>query len=47
MTGVLTTPRRAGNQTLTLAATYLARAQEVCERAGVEPDALMVLPFLC
>jgi adenylate cyclase len=26
---------------------YLARAQQVCERAGVEPDALMVLPFLC
>jgi hypothetical protein len=25
----------------------LAKAQEVCERAGVEPDALMVLPFLC
>jgi predicted ATPase/class 3 adenylate cyclase len=26
---------------------YMRRAQEVCERAGVEPDALMVLPFLC
>ena len=26
---------------------YLAKAQQVCERAGVEPDALMVLPFLC
>jgi adenylate cyclase len=26
---------------------YLAKAQTVCERAGVEPDALMVLPFLC
>lgn len=25
---------------------YLAKAQEVCERAGMEPDALMVLPFL-
>ncbi|MBS0523847.1 MAG: AAA family ATPase [Proteobacteria bacterium] len=25
---------------------YLAKAQEVCERAGVEPDALLVLPFL-
>jgi predicted ATPase/class 3 adenylate cyclase len=25
----------------------LAKAQAVCERAGVEPDALMVLPFLC
>jgi adenylate cyclase len=28
------------------AETYLAKAQGVCERAGVEPDALMVLPFL-
>lgn len=26
---------------------YLAKAQEVCERAGLDPDALMVLPFLC
>jgi adenylate cyclase len=26
---------------------YLAKAQTVCERAGLEPDALMVLPFLC
>lgn len=25
---------------------YLAKAQQICERAGVEPDALMVLPFL-
>ena len=25
----------------------MAKAQAVCERAGVEPDALMVLPFLC
>jgi adenylate cyclase len=29
-----------------LAEVYLAKAQGVCERAGVEPDALMVLPFL-
>jgi adenylate cyclase len=29
-----------------LAETYLGKAQGVCERAGVEPDALMVLPFL-
>ena len=29
------------------AETYLAMAQAVCERAGLEPDALMVLPFLC
>ena len=21
--------------------------RQVCERAGVEPDALMILPFLC
>ena len=26
---------------------YLAKAQAVCERAGLEPDALLVLPFLC
>ncbi len=26
---------------------YLNLAQAACERAGVEPDALMVLPFLC
>ncbi|MGE3157794.1 MAG: adenylate/guanylate cyclase domain-containing protein [Xanthobacteraceae bacterium] len=25
---------------------YLAKSQEVCARAGIEPDALMVLPFL-
>jgi hypothetical protein len=30
-----------------MAAAYFAKAQEVCDRAGVEPDALMVLPFLC
>ena len=30
-----------------MAEVYLAKSQEVCERAGVEPDALMVLPFLC
>jgi predicted ATPase len=29
------------------AETYLAMAQAVCERAGLEPDALTVLPFLC
>ena len=43
--GLATLHLDAGNRTL--AATYLAKAQEVCERAGVEPDALMVLPFLC
>ena len=25
----------------------LAKAQDVCERAGIEPNALRVLPFLC
>jgi adenylate cyclase len=34
-----------GNQVQ--AEAYLAKAQAVCERAGLEPDALMVLPFLC
>jgi tetratricopeptide (TPR) repeat protein len=29
------------------AETFLAKAQALCQRAGVEPDALMVLPFLC
>lgn len=26
---------------------YLTKAKDVCERAGLEPDALMVLPFFC
>jgi adenylate cyclase len=26
---------------------YMRKAQQVCERAGLEPDSLMVLPFLC
>jgi adenylate cyclase len=26
---------------------YMRRAQELCERAGVDPDELLVLPFLC
>jgi adenylate cyclase len=43
--GLATLYLDAGNQPQ--AETYLAKAQEVCERAGVEPDALMVLPFLC
>jgi hypothetical protein len=25
---------------------YFTKAREVCERAGVEPDALLMLPFL-
>lgn len=43
--GLATLYLDGGNQAL--AEAYLAKAQEVCERAGVEPDALMVLPFLC
>jgi adenylate cyclase len=43
--GLATLYLDAGDQAL--AEVYLAKAQEVCERAGVEPDALMVLPFLC
>ena len=43
--GLATLYLDAGNQAL--AEMYLAKAQEVCERAGLEPDALMVLPFLC
>jgi adenylate cyclase len=42
--GLATLYLDVGNQRL--AETYLAKAQGVCERAGVEPDALMVLPFL-
>src|SRR5262249_33765173 len=42
--GLATPYLDTGNQHL--AETYLAKAQGVCERAGVEPDALMVLPFL-
>jgi len=26
---------------------YMEKAQAVCERAGLDPDALVVLPFLC
>jgi adenylate cyclase len=43
--GLATLYLDTGNQRL--AETYLAKAQGICERAGVEPDALMVLPFLC
>jgi len=25
---------------------YMRKAQEICERAGIDPDALMVLPYL-
>ena len=43
--GLATLYLDAGN--VAMAETYLAKAQAVCERAGVEPDALLVLPFLC
>ena len=43
--GLATLNLDAGNQAM--AEVYLAKSQEVCKRAGVEPDALMVLPFLC
>ena len=42
--GLATLNLDAGNQAM--AEVYLAKSQEVCERAGLEPDALMVLPFL-
>lgn len=32
---------------LALAENYLAKSKQVCERAGLEPDALMILPFFC
>ena len=43
--GLATLHLDAGNAVM--AESYLAKAQEVCERAGCEPDALLVLPFLC
>jgi adenylate cyclase len=43
--GLATLYLDAGNHIL--AREYLAKAQQVCERAGLDPDALMVLPFLC
>ena len=43
--GLATLHLDTGNQAL--AEKYLAKAQAVCERAGLEPDTLMVLPFLC
>lgn len=42
--GLATLNLDAGN--LAAAEAYLARAQEVCEQAGLEPDALLILPFL-
>ena len=43
--GLATLHLDSGNQAM--AERYLMKAQDVCTRAGVEPDALMVLPFLC
>ena len=43
--GLATLHLDTGNQAM--AEHYLTKAQEICTRAGVEPDALMVLPFLC
>lgn len=43
--GLATLYLDAGNQAL--AEKFVAKAQEVCERARVEPDALMVPRFLC
>ena len=43
--GLATINLDAGN--VAAAETYLAKAQEVCRRSGLEPDALMILPFLC
>jgi adenylate cyclase len=42
--GLATLYLDAGDQAT--AEIYLAKAQEICARAGLEPDALMVLPFL-
>jgi adenylate cyclase len=42
--GLATLHLDAGNAAM--AEVYLAKSQEVCTRAGLEPDALMVLPFL-
>ena len=42
--GLATLNLDAGNTAM--AEVYLAKSQEVCERAGIEPDALMILPFL-
>jgi adenylate cyclase len=43
--GLATLHLDAGNEAM--AELYFAKAKQVCERAGVEPDALLVLPFLC
>lgn len=43
--GLATLYLDAGN--LAMAETYLAKAQELCRRSGLEPDALLMLPYLC
>ena len=43
--GLATLYLDAGNEVL--AEVYLAKSKEVCERAGLKPDGLMVLPFFC
>jgi adenylate cyclase len=43
--GLATLNLDAGN--VAAAEVYLAKAQDLCERAGLEPDSLLVLPFLC
>ena len=43
--GLATLYLDTGNEAL--AEVYLAKSQEVCERAGLKPDGLMVLPFFC
>ena len=43
--GLATLYLDAGDQTM--AEVYLAKAQQVCDNAGLEPEALMMLPFLC
>jgi len=42
--GLATLNLDAGN--MAMAEVYLAKSHEVCERAGLEPDAFLVLPFL-
>jgi adenylate cyclase len=42
--GLATLNLDAGN--LASAEAYLAKSQEVCERVGLEPDTLLILPFL-
>jgi adenylate cyclase len=43
--GLATLHLDAGNEAL--AESFLEKSQELCKRAGLEPDALMILPFLC